>query len=347
MACLLQPESNFLHGYFRCRLPVEVVDVEVKITSMQGTHIFQRDRTTQLIKCTPWGTRLCPHPTIVKKMRTFLEMERKMGPIPQPTSSQYRPPQPDTNPNVRKDKAIEKRKRIAPTNRFRPNTASRLSATAMCPPATTSKAPINAKPQADVSENRPPRPPLEDAPVYKSTSWPGAGKMSENLFEERKDWLLPPNYLNNGNKDTTSVTSQKPPIKEEPKTGEQLNISPTAEKCGWRPNFPFCKNQEEDWDGNHQNQLQQKTPPQLEIQRPQARCPQTLNNQRPQNAQKPKQETQIDQYLSQTKFHNQWEVEMEILNAKYNLDCFSESELDFKSDKGEQYKYEHGYEALI
>ena len=36
MACLLQPECNFLHGYFRCKLPVEVVDVEVKITSMQG-----------------------------------------------------------------------------------------------------------------------------------------------------------------------------------------------------------------------------------------------------------------------------------------------------------------------
>ena len=40
MAYLLQPECNFLHGYFRCWLPVEVVDVEVKISSMQGMHIF-------------------------------------------------------------------------------------------------------------------------------------------------------------------------------------------------------------------------------------------------------------------------------------------------------------------
>ena len=111
MACLLQPECNFLHGYFRCQLPVEVVDVEVKITSTQGTHIFQRNRTTQLIKCTLWNTRLHPHPTIIKKMKTFLEVEGKMGPIPQPTSSQYMPPQPDTNPNVRKDNAMEKRKR--------------------------------------------------------------------------------------------------------------------------------------------------------------------------------------------------------------------------------------------
>ena len=48
MACLLEPECNFLHGYFRCRLLVEVVDVEVKIMSMQGTHIFRQDWTTQL-----------------------------------------------------------------------------------------------------------------------------------------------------------------------------------------------------------------------------------------------------------------------------------------------------------
>ena len=110
MACLLQPECNLPHGHFRCWLPVEVVDVEVKITSMQGMHIFRRDRTTQLIKCMPWNTKLCPHPTIIKKMKTFLEVEGKMGHIPQPTSSQYRPPHSDTNPKVRKDNAAEKQK---------------------------------------------------------------------------------------------------------------------------------------------------------------------------------------------------------------------------------------------
>ena len=126
MACLLQPECNFLHGYFRCWLPVEVVDIEVKITSMQGMHIFRRNRTTQLINCTPYSTKLCPHPTIIKKMKTFLEVERRMGPIPQPTSIPYRPPQLDTNPEVRKDTA-EKRKRAAPTKRFRPSAAPKPS----------------------------------------------------------------------------------------------------------------------------------------------------------------------------------------------------------------------------
>ena len=186
MASLLQAECNFQHGYFRCRLPVEVVDVEVKITSMQGMHIFQRNRTTQLIKCTPWIMRLHPHPTIVKKMKTFLEVEGKMGPIPQPTSSQYRPPQPDTNPNIRKDKAAEKRKREVPTKRFRPNTVSKPSEAAMCPPMTTSKVPTNIKPQ--VQEGTPDNrlPPLEDALIHESTPWPNAGKISGNLLRKEK-----------------------------------------------------------------------------------------------------------------------------------------------------------------
>ena len=152
-------------------------------------------------------------------MKTFLEVEGKMGPIPQPTSNQYRPPQPDTNPKVRKDNAAEKRKRAVPTKRFRPCAAPKPDETAMQLPVTVSKVP-------EALENRPP--PLEKAQVYKSTPWPGAGKMSGNLFEDR-NWLLPPNYLNN---DCKIATNPRSPIKEEPKTGEQSN-RPNAEKCGW------------------------------------------------------------------------------------------------------------------
>ena len=110
MACLLQPECNFLHRYFRCKLPVEVVDIEVKVTSMQGTHIFRRDWTTQLIRCILWKANLCPHLNIVKKMKTFLEVENKMGPIIPVLASQFRLPLPETNPKVRKSDAPEKRK---------------------------------------------------------------------------------------------------------------------------------------------------------------------------------------------------------------------------------------------
>ena len=169
----------------------------------------------------------------------------------------------------------------------------------------------------------------------------------QETFEDR-NWSLPPNYLNNDNKNAAGITSPRPSIKEEPKIDEQSMISPKADKCAWGPNCPFCKNQDKaDWDGKDQNQLQQKTSPWPEIQRPQARCPHTLNYQKPQNSQKPNQETQIDRYQSQTKIGKQWEAEMERLNTKYNLDCFSDSELDLESDEGEEYKYEHVYETLI
>ena len=176
MACLLQPECNFLHEFFRCKLLIEVVDVEVKITSMQGTHIFRMDWTMHVIKCTPWNTRLCPHPTIIKKMKTFLGVEGKMGPTPAP-ASQFRPPLPNTNPNIRKDNVAEKRKRAVP-KRFRPAAPKPTAIHPLLPEAPP-------KPKNDMLDSRP-------VPVCKSTLWPGAGKLSGNLFEDM-NWLLPPN----------------------------------------------------------------------------------------------------------------------------------------------------------
>ena len=135
---------------------------------------------------------------------------------------------------------MKKRKRAVPTKMLRPSAAPKTSETAVHPPVTISKAPINVKPQTDASENRPL--PLDNTPVHESTPWTGAGKMSGNIFEDR-NWLLTPNYLDNDIKNATGITSPKPPIKEEPKIGEQPSISPKGEKCGWGPNCPFCKNQ--------------------------------------------------------------------------------------------------------
>ena len=167
MPCLLQPECNFLHGSFRCKLPVEVVDVEVKVTSMQGIHIFRRDRTTQLIRCICWTTKLHLHPTIVKKMKTFLEVENKMGPIIPALVSQFRPPLPETKPNFRKSDTTEKRKRATPKREFRPATPR---VAAICPPLP--QAP--QKPSSSASS----------APVREDTQWPSTGKMSCNLLKK-------------------------------------------------------------------------------------------------------------------------------------------------------------------
>ena len=92
----------------------------------------------------------------------------------------------------------------------------------------------------------------------------------------------------------------------------------SVEKCIWGQDCPSCKSQEK-----KEEQIkvqQQKMSPKPEWQKPQARRPKTLN-------------------LNMTKVKWQWEEEMEKLNSKYNLDCFSDSELDSESDEGEQYHY--------
>ena len=81
---MLRPECNFLNRYFRCLLPLETVDMEVKVKMMRGIHTFRRDRTSQVIKCNPWSTRLHPCSSLIQKMKTYLELEGKLGPKPRP-----------------------------------------------------------------------------------------------------------------------------------------------------------------------------------------------------------------------------------------------------------------------
>ena len=155
MVCILQPECNFLHSFFRCHLQIKTVDIELKITLMQGTHTFRRDRTSQLIKCTPWNTRLCPHPTIVEKLRTFLELEGELGQdlSCKITSSD---PQPDTNPHIRKEtKATEKRKRLAPTKMFKVKVVARpnTNKATVQPLQVNTKTPISTESQRNLDSN--------------------------------------------------------------------------------------------------------------------------------------------------------------------------------------------------
>ena len=51
--------------------------IEVKIKMMRGIHTFRRDWTTQAISCNPWSTRLHPYPSLIRKMKTYLELQGK------------------------------------------------------------------------------------------------------------------------------------------------------------------------------------------------------------------------------------------------------------------------------
>ena len=123
MAFFLRLECNFLNRYVMCLLPVEKVDIEVKVKTVQGIHMFWRDRTSQIIKCNPWSTRLHPYP--IQKMKTYLELEGKLGPKPRPqpqtqlqprTSSHFQ----NNNTMTRKapgSKTNDKRRRTVLTKR--------------------------------------------------------------------------------------------------------------------------------------------------------------------------------------------------------------------------------------
>ena len=98
-------------------------------------------------------------------MKTFLEVEGKMGPIPVPApGNQFRPPLPDTSPNVRKNNVTEKRKRPTPKKKFRPATPKPTTVHPLLPDA-------------------PPKPrnsmPLPSVPAREDTPWPGTGKCWE------------------------------------------------------------------------------------------------------------------------------------------------------------------------
>ena len=153
-----------------------------------------------------------PHPTIIKKMQTFLELEGKLGPKPQALRNQFRPSQPDTNPKIRKNgKAAENRKRPTPTKRFKVEAWPDSDKTTA--KSSITKAPINTKnqeTQAQTSQNN--SLPLEDAPIHSGNLWPEAGRMSGNLFEIRKDWLTPPNNMPM----TKTVTQPQPPTQNAP-----------------------------------------------------------------------------------------------------------------------------------
>ena len=89
-------------------------------------------------------------------MRTFLEVEGKLGPIPQLCSNQYRQPQPDTNPNVRKSITNPRKEKDSGTQQkvLRPIWLARPNEAAAQPPTTISKAPTDIKIQAQEENSR-------------------------------------------------------------------------------------------------------------------------------------------------------------------------------------------------
>ena len=124
-------------------------------------------------------------------------------------------------------------------------------------------------------QNPPPLEYIPNAPVRQGTSLPSAGSTSENLFETRKDWLIPP----------TPVPTSAPTVKTEspPQVAAipRAMVTPrqAAKNCTWGPPCPICEEDEEheeDCNGNLQN------PPRLLPQNAQQPQPQSFQHPQPQ-----------------------------------------------------------------
>ena len=172
-----------------------------------------------------------------------------MGPmIPMPTpNGQFRPPLPETNPKFHKNDNVEKRKTATPNGKLRPATpriAMIWLPFPQAPPKSSNNTTINCK-------NIP-------TTIREGTPWPGMGKMSGNLFDNR-NWLLPKGYLAIEDKKGDTTT---PSLKEEAKTKEH-STSLKEEKYSGGPDCPFCKVQDKEGEDP-----QQRPSPKLQAQKP-------------------------------------------------------------------------------
>ena len=68
----LLANCNLIFGILSCNLPRDTIYVDLKVHTLWGIHTYRKDRSTQVIKCSPWGTEVKPFPSLQKKMAKFL-----------------------------------------------------------------------------------------------------------------------------------------------------------------------------------------------------------------------------------------------------------------------------------
>ena len=72
MACKLAANSDLIFGILTCNLPKDTIDMNLKVCPLWGIHTYKKDRRTQVIKCSPWGTEVKPFLSIQRKMAEYL-----------------------------------------------------------------------------------------------------------------------------------------------------------------------------------------------------------------------------------------------------------------------------------
>ena len=100
MACDLDPQFNFLYGYFTCNLPDNTNDVDITVHTLKGMHTVRKDHNTQTSTCSLWGTLVRPFPFLRKKMEDYMrECQAIINPL---SLTREYPNRPNSLPSAKK-----------------------------------------------------------------------------------------------------------------------------------------------------------------------------------------------------------------------------------------------------
>ena len=72
MACELATNCDLISGILTSSLPEDTIDVDLKVHTLWGIHTYKKDRGTQVVKCSSWGTEVNPFQSLQRKMMKYL-----------------------------------------------------------------------------------------------------------------------------------------------------------------------------------------------------------------------------------------------------------------------------------
>ena len=91
MTCDLSANHDLIFGILSCNLPEDTIDVDLKVHTLQGIHAYRKDRSTQVIMCSPWGTEVKAFLSLQKKMVEYLRCRQIITTLFANRSHQPRP----------------------------------------------------------------------------------------------------------------------------------------------------------------------------------------------------------------------------------------------------------------
>ena len=73
MAREINAECNFFFGFMHTNFPVDTVDVELTLRTVQGIYIYHKDHTMETTIFTSASKSVTPFPSLRKKIKAFKE----------------------------------------------------------------------------------------------------------------------------------------------------------------------------------------------------------------------------------------------------------------------------------